>query len=178
MTYKKGIESLKEYIASLEKDLDKQGRDTFEQVSINERRTTHYILQEILRDFEMKGFELPVTVYADVAGGGYAMMKDAKPSQPFIISEGVELQRRPGVLTASISEQSDNYAFIVSVLVGLAEGIILDYVLKLRDTIAKRIRIGNKTIPIKTDVEEIRKIIREELERAKKEQLDEDQQEE
>lgn len=106
------------------------------------------------------------------------MMKDAKPSQPFIIADGVELQRRPGALTASISEQSDNYAFIVSVLVGLAEGIILDYVLKLRDTIAKRIRIGNKTIPIKTDVEEIRKIIREELERAKREQLDEDQQEE
>ena len=178
MTYKKGIKSLKEYISSLEEVYDKEARDTLEQVSINEKRIVSFILKEILRDFETKGYELPVTVYADVAGGGSVLMEGTKPDQPYFISEGVELQRRPGMLTASMTEQADQYAFIVGTLVGIAEGVILDHVLKLRDTIAKRIRIGNKTVPINTDVKEIRKIIREELERAKKEQSDEDEKEE
>jgi len=67
VTYKKGIKSLKEYIVSLEEGCDKEARDTLEQVSINEKRTTCFILKDILRDFEMQGFELPITVYADVA---------------------------------------------------------------------------------------------------------------
>lgn len=169
---------MREYITSLEEDCKREARDTLDQVSINEKRTTSFILKEILRDFEMRGYELPLTVFADVAGGGSVLMNGAKLGQPYFVAEGIELQRRPGILTASVSEQADNYAFIVGMLVGVAEGIILNYVLKLRDTIAKRVRIGNKTIPINIDVDEIRKIIREELERAKKEQMDEDEKEE
>lgn len=172
MTFKKGLRSLKDYIQSEEEFCNKTARDTIEQVKINEKRINAFILKEILRDFEQKGIELSVTVFADVAGGGYEMMKDAKRGEPYFIAEKIELQQRPTVLTASVSEQADNYAFIVGTLTGIAEGIILNYILKLTDTAAKRIRIGKKTIPIKTDSEEIRKIIREELERIKKEQSD------
>lgn len=172
MTLKKGLKSLKEYVKSEEEFCNRTARDTMEQVKINEKRINAYVLKEIIQDFEQKGIELPVTVFADVAGGGYEMIREAKQNEPYFIAQNIELQRRPTVLTASVSEQADNYAFIVGSLTGIAEGIILNYILKLTDKVAKRIRIGKKTIPINTDVEEIRKIIREELERANKEQSD------
>jgi hypothetical protein len=172
MTLKKGLKALKEYVKSEEEFCNRTARDTIEQIKINEKRINAYILKNIVRDFEQQGIELPVTVFADVAGGGYEMIREAKENEPYFIAENIELQRRPTVLTASVSEQADNYAFIVGTLTGIAEGIILNYILKLIDTVAKRIRIGKKIIPINTDVEEIRKIIREELERSKKEQSD------
>ena len=85
---------MKEYIESLEKACEREVRDTLDQVSINEKRMTGFILKEILRDFEMQGYELPLTVFADVAGGGSVLMEGAKSGEPYFVAEGIELQRR------------------------------------------------------------------------------------
>ena len=171
MTFKKGIKSLENYIKNEKEFCENPELNHGDQARINEKRLNFLILEDILRDFKINGLELPVSVIADKAGIGRTLMEGAKPGEPFFIESGIELQGRRSLRTASVSaEQVDNFAFIVPFLSGVAAGYIANLLVKLHSTIAKRIRIGNVTIPVDTSLDDIRKVIREELERINKEE--------
>lgn len=165
LTYKKGLKSLKGYIESEKNFCEDPRLNHGDQFRINQKRDNIRVLEDILRDFEMEGLELKVAFYGPTA-----------PDLPHITKEkfqekGIELQYRGMMLTASLeSAQSEFAAFVVNISISIASGIIGSFLYdKLKRYKNTKMKIGKHELKLPFTLEDIRKIIREELERVKKE---------
>jgi len=171
MTYKKGIRSLKEYIESEKEWAENPEINHGDQAVINQKNFNVRILEDILRDFKSQELELKVSFAAPLATDLPHLAQ--KPFQ----EEGISLEYRGGILQASVEAiQSEFVAFLIITSISILSGsiTIAGFIhKKLQNSKNAKGRIGSKEFDSTITIEDLRKIIAEELEKVKKEDFEE-----
>jgi len=171
MTHKKGIRSLKEYIESEKDWATNPNSNHGDYAVINRKNDNIRNLEEILRDFESQKLELKVSFNASLATDLPHLAQE-----PFQ-EEGVSLEYRGGILQASVEAiQSEFVVFLVIASISILSGsiTIADFIhKKLQNSKNAKGRIGSKEFDSTITLEDLRKIIAEELEKVKKEDFEE-----
>lgn len=138
-----------------------------EQAVINDKNWTIMILKDILQELESDDLKLSVTF-----AGPKASDLPHLTHEPFK-ADGVILESKGMMLSASLeSSQIESVVFWVNNTVSIAGGTvtIADFIYnKIKNYKNTKTRIGKNEISSSITSDELRKIIREELERIKKE---------
>lgn len=174
MTYKRGLAQLKSFIQSQEeicRSRKEQGEvSNMEQAVINDKNWTIMILKDILQELENDDLKLGVTF-----AGPKASDLPHLTREPFK-ADGITLESKGMILSASLeSAQIESVVFWVNNSITIASGAvtIADFIYnKIKNYKNTKTRIGNSKISSSITSDELRKIIREELERIKKEDSD------
>lgn len=173
MTFKTGLRKLRSYIESEEelctKRTEKGIDSNMEQAVINEKNWNIRILKDILQELETTELKLNVAFFGPNA-----------TDLPHITSEqfnkdGVRLEGKGGILTASVeSIQTEYVVFWISNVISVSSGAITiaDLIYnKIKNYKNTKTRVGKSEFSSSVTLDDLRKIIREELERIKKEDL-------
>jgi len=138
---------------------------------INRKNENIRNLEDVLRDFESKEMELKVAFSAPLASDLPHL------TQEQFQEEGIRIQGRGGILTASAeSFQSEFASFLLLTSINVVSASITIANLlhkKLQNLKNTKCRIGDKEFDSTTTLEEIRKMVSEELEQIKKEDFEE-----
>ncbi|CUR52806.1 Putative phage protein [Nitrosotalea devaniterrae] len=169
MTHKSGIKKLREYIQGETKSCEiNDTDDNFRMAVKNQQRVNVMILEDILRELESNSLKLDIAFSAPKAN-----------ELPHLAGEsfeekGITIQGNGGIYQASVeSMQSEFVIFWVSNIISIAAGSIsiAEFIhRKLQNYKNAKIRVGTQRLSPPYSIEDIKKIVKEELERLKEEE--------
>jgi len=170
MTYKKGIKSLKDFIKSEKDWAENPEINHGDHAVINQKNFNVLILEDILRDFESQELELKVSFKVPLATDLPHLALEQ------FQEEGIRLEGRGGILLASAeSMQSEFVSFLVLTSISILSGsiTIADFIYKkLQNSKNAKARIANREFDLNSKLEEIQKMVFEELEKVKEEDFE------